>query len=101
MRHDDQSHTIELQCFDGYADEIGDKTWNALPLERSAPPQDWTATVDDLETDELAARKRRSPRWIGRSRCSRSGWKARIGRKLRLRNNVMPWIRAHLRNCSA
>jgi hypothetical protein len=59
VRHDDQSHTIELQSFDGYVDEIDDETWNALPLERSAPPEDWTAPMDDVETHDLATRKPR------------------------------------------
>jgi hypothetical protein len=96
--HDDQSHAIELQSFDGYVDEIDDETWNTLPLERSAPPQDWTAPMDDLETDDLAARKPRCPRWIG---CSRCGWTARVGRKPSLRKNAIPRMRADLRNFSA
>ena len=51
--HDDRWRTIEIPCFDGDLDEIDDETWNALPLERSAAPEDWTGPLDDVETDDL------------------------------------------------
>ena len=40
---DEPSRTIEIQSFGGDLDEIDAETWAALPLELSAPPEDWTA----------------------------------------------------------
>jgi hypothetical protein len=53
VARDDKSRTIEIQYFDGDLDEIDAETWGMLPLERSAPPEDWTAPIDDVETDDL------------------------------------------------
>lgn len=50
---DDQSRTIEIQSFDGEIDEIDSEVWSTLPLERSEPPEDWTAPMDDVEPDDL------------------------------------------------
>jgi Family of unknown function (DUF6763) len=50
---DDESRTIEIQSFDGDIDEIDAETWSTLPLERSEPPEDWTAPMDDVEADDL------------------------------------------------
>lgn len=50
---DDHSRTIEIQSFDGDVDEIDSETWSTLPLERSEPPEDWTAPMDDVEQDDL------------------------------------------------
>lgn len=50
---DEQSRTIEIQFFDGDVDEIDAAAWSTLPLECSAPPEDWTGPMDDVETDDL------------------------------------------------
>jgi len=50
---DDDTRTIEIQYFDGDVDEIDAENWSALPLELRAQPEDWTAPVDDIETDDL------------------------------------------------
>jgi len=50
---DERAHTIEIQVFDGDLDEIDEETWGALPLERCAPPEDWTGPVDEVEPDDL------------------------------------------------
>jgi hypothetical protein len=50
---DDESRTIEIQSFDGEVDEIDSETWSTLPLERCEPPEDSTAPMDDVETDDL------------------------------------------------
>ena len=50
---DDQSRTIEIQSFDGDVDEIDAEIWSTLPLERIEAPEDWTAPMDDVETDDL------------------------------------------------
>lgn len=50
---DSESRAIEIQTFDGEVDEIDAETWSALPLERIEPPEDWTAPLDDVETDDL------------------------------------------------
>lgn len=51
--YDDHSRTIEIQSFNGDLDEIDDDTWSTMPIERSAPPEDWTGPVDDVEVDDL------------------------------------------------
>ncbi len=50
---DDESRTIEIQTYDGEVDEIDSETWRTLPLERTDPPEDWTAPMDDVEQDDL------------------------------------------------
>jgi hypothetical protein len=50
---DDAARTIEIQAFDGELDEIDAQTWGTLPLERIEAPEDWTAPLDDVETDDL------------------------------------------------
>jgi len=50
---DDESRTIEIQNFDGDIDEIDAESWDTLPLERAAEPEDWTGPVDDVEVDDL------------------------------------------------
>lgn len=50
---DDGSRTIETQSFDGDVDEIDAEAWSALPLERTEPPEDWTAPLDALQPDDL------------------------------------------------
>jgi hypothetical protein len=50
---DAESRTIEIQTFDGELDEIDAETWGTLPLERIEAPEDWTAPLDDVETDDL------------------------------------------------
>jgi Family of unknown function (DUF6763) len=50
---DDESRNIEIQYVDGDVDEIDAETWAMLPIERVEPPEDVTASVDDIETDDL------------------------------------------------
>jgi hypothetical protein len=50
---DEESRTIEIQTFDGELDEIDAETWGTLPLERIEAPEDSTAPLDDVETDDL------------------------------------------------
>ena len=51
-RHD-PSRNIENQYVDGDIDEIDAETWALLPVERVEPPEDVTASLDDIETDDL------------------------------------------------
>ncbi len=50
---DDASRSIEIQYFDGDVDEIDAETWATLQIERTEPPEDMTAPMDDIETDDL------------------------------------------------
>jgi hypothetical protein len=50
---DADARTIEIQSYDGELDEIDAETWGTLPLERVDAPEDWTAPLDDVETDDL------------------------------------------------
>lgn len=50
---DDQSRTIEIQYVDGDVDEVDAEAWATLALERAEPPEDETAPMDDIETDDL------------------------------------------------
>jgi len=51
--YDDRTRTIEIQEFEGDLDEIDAEAWDAMPLERCEPPEDWTGPVDDVEKDDL------------------------------------------------
>jgi len=51
--YDDDARTVEIQNFDGDVDEIEAAAWSTLPLERAAPPEDWTGPLDDIEVDDL------------------------------------------------
>ena len=50
---DGESRNIEIQYVDGDLDEIDAETWAMLPIERVQPPEDVTASGDDIETDDL------------------------------------------------
>ena len=50
---DAESRAIEIQTFDGEVDEVDAETWETLSLERIEAPEDWTAPLDDVETDDL------------------------------------------------
>ena len=43
---DDDDATIELQFFDGTIDEVDREAWSRLLIERVAPPEDWSGSVD-------------------------------------------------------
>ena len=50
---DEESHTIEIQTFDGDLDEIDEESWVLMPLTFTETPEDWTGPVDDVERDDL------------------------------------------------
>ena len=50
---DAESRTIEIQTFDGELDEIDAEAWSTLSLQRIEAPEDATAPLDDVETDDL------------------------------------------------
>jgi hypothetical protein len=50
---DEGARTIEIQSFDGDVDEVDGEAWAALAPESAEPPEDWTAPMDDIETDDL------------------------------------------------
>lgn len=50
---DESSRTIEIQSFDGDVDEVDGETWATLAPEPTEAPEDWTAPMDDIETDDL------------------------------------------------
>ena len=50
---DEQSRTIEIQYFDGDLDEIEAEEWSGLPLERTEPPEEPAAAMDDVEAEDL------------------------------------------------
>src|SRR5215470_2866445 len=52
--YDEPTRTIEIQTFDGDLDEMDEEAWNALPLERSGEPEDWTGPLDGIELDDLS-----------------------------------------------
>ena len=49
----EESHTIEIQTFDGDLDEIDEESWALMPLTFTETPEDWTGPVDDVERDDL------------------------------------------------
>jgi hypothetical protein len=51
--YDEGTHSVEIQTFDGDVDEIDEEAWNALTLERTGEPEDWTGPLDGIDVDEL------------------------------------------------
>lgn len=52
---DDASSTVETQDFDGNLDEVDIKSWFALEIEPIETPEDWTAPLDQTESDDVRA----------------------------------------------
>jgi hypothetical protein len=50
---DESSRTIEIQAFDGDVDEVDSEAWTMLAAQPAEAPEDWTAPMDDIETDDL------------------------------------------------
>ena len=53
---DDDDETIELQFFDGTIDEVDRETWEKLLIERVAPPEDWSGSVD-MDPEDYSGRE--------------------------------------------
>jgi hypothetical protein len=53
---DDDDETIELQFFDGTIDEVDRETWGKLLIERVAPPEDWSGSVD-MDPEDYSGRE--------------------------------------------
>jgi hypothetical protein len=53
---DDDDETIELQFFDGTIDEVDRDTWAKLLIERVAPPEDWSGSVD-MDPEDYSGRE--------------------------------------------
>ena len=53
---DDNDATIELQFFDGTIDEVDRETWSKLLIERVAPPEDWSGSVD-MDPEDYSGRE--------------------------------------------
>lgn len=53
---DDDDETIELQFFDGTIDEVDRETWSKLLIERVAPPEDWSGSVD-MDPEDYSGRE--------------------------------------------
>ena len=53
---DDDDGTIELQFFDGTIDEVDRETWSKLLIERVAPPEDWSGSVD-MDPEDYSGRE--------------------------------------------
>jgi len=50
---DEDDETIEIQHFESEIEELDMDTWNELPLEQTAAPEDWTGPFDDLVKDDM------------------------------------------------
>jgi len=50
---DEVSNSIEIQYFDGNIDQIYMEAWNEMNLELIEEPEDWTASLDDVEPDDI------------------------------------------------
>jgi hypothetical protein len=53
VARDDAQETVEIQYFDGDLEEVDLEAWNAMELEPIEPPEDWTGSIDEIETDDL------------------------------------------------
>jgi hypothetical protein len=49
---DEQSGTARVQMCDGSLDEIDEDSWRALSPEPVETPEDWTGSLDNLETGD-------------------------------------------------
>ena len=52
---DDGAGTIEIQSFDGDVDEVDLRLWSALPLEFAQPPEDWLASVEEMDAQDFVS----------------------------------------------
>lgn len=52
---DEADETIELQFFDGTIDEVDRETWSRLLIERVAPPEDWSGSLD-MDPEDYSGR---------------------------------------------
>ena len=48
---DDQDGSIELQHFDGTIEEVDPEGWISMRPEQTAPPEDWSGSVDAVDED--------------------------------------------------
>ncbi|MEE8119680.1 MAG: DUF6763 family protein [Gammaproteobacteria bacterium] len=62
---DEDDATIEIQHFDGTVEEIDLGTWNELPMETAAQPEDWSGSLD-IEREDYGVDLVDSPQedWI-------------------------------------
>lgn len=50
---DEDERIVEIQYFDGDLEQLDLDAWAEMDLELIQPPEDWTGSVDDVETDDL------------------------------------------------
>jgi hypothetical protein len=50
---DEDEGMVEIQYFNGDVEEIEMEMWFELEIEPSEPPEDWTSSIDDAESDDL------------------------------------------------
>ncbi len=62
VAYDDGGDTVDIEYFDGTLDEWPISHWQSLPIERCAPPEDWTGPFDNVEEDEPERFERPAPR---------------------------------------
>lgn len=51
---DEKAGTIETQSIDGDVGELDAQIWDGLPLELSQAPEDWMASAESMEAEDLA-----------------------------------------------
>ena len=45
--------TVDIRHFDGDIEELEMEEWEEMDLEETEPPEDWTGSLDDLESDDV------------------------------------------------
>jgi len=45
----------EIQSFDGDVDEVDLQLWTGLPLEFAQPPEDWLASMEDMDAQDATS----------------------------------------------
>jgi hypothetical protein len=50
---DEDGRAIEIQYLDGNIEEIDFDEWSERALDLIEPPEDWTASMDDVQRDDL------------------------------------------------
>jgi len=51
VAYDEEDQTLEIQYFDGTVEELDLDTWYEMDIEPTAPPEDWSGSLD-IERDD-------------------------------------------------
>ena len=53
VAYDETDGVVEIQHFDGDVEALDVDDWQEMALEYIEPPEEWSGTVDDFESDDI------------------------------------------------